>query len=48
MEELPKDALKAVFDKVNSEDTFSQRMGAKLIELLPVLPVPPFPLLTQP
>ena len=35
MDENTKDILKAIFDKVNSEDTFSQRIGVKLIELLP-------------
>ena len=35
MDELPKDVLKAIFDKVNREDTFSKRIGVKLIELLP-------------
>jgi acyl-CoA thioesterase len=35
MDEVPKDKLKAIFDKVNREDTFSQRIGVKLIELLP-------------
>jgi acyl-CoA thioesterase len=35
MDEIPKDILKSVFDKVNREDTFSQRIGVKLIELLP-------------
>lgn len=35
MGELPKSILKAVFDKVNREDTFSQRIGVKLIDLLP-------------
>jgi acyl-CoA thioesterase len=35
MDETPKDTAKAIFDKVNSEDTFSQRIGVKLIELLP-------------
>ena len=34
MSEAPKDILKTIFDKVNSEDTFSQRIGVKLIELL--------------
>lgn len=35
MDEVPKDVLKAIFDKVNREDTFSKRIGVKLIELLP-------------
>jgi acyl-CoA thioesterase len=35
MDEVPKNILKAIFNKVNSEDTFSQRIGVKLIELLP-------------
>jgi acyl-CoA thioesterase len=35
MDEVPKDVLKSIFDKVNKEDTFSQRIGVKLIELLP-------------
>ena len=35
MDENTKDILKDVFDKVNREDTFSQRIGVKLIELLP-------------
>jgi acyl-CoA thioesterase len=35
MDETPKDILKSIFDKVNLEDTFSQRIGVKLIELLP-------------
>lgn len=35
MDEPPKEILKAIFDKVNREDTFSQRIGVKLIELLP-------------
>jgi acyl-CoA thioesterase len=35
MDEVPKDILKSIFDKVNTEDTFSQRIGVKLIELLP-------------
>jgi acyl-CoA thioesterase len=35
MDEVPEDVLKAIFDKVNTEDTFSQRIGVKLIELLP-------------
>jgi acyl-CoA thioesterase len=35
MDKIPKDILKAVFDKVTKEDTFSQRIGVKLIELLP-------------
>ncbi len=35
MDEVPKNILKSIFDKVNREDTFSQRIGVKLIELLP-------------
>ncbi len=35
MEEGPKDILKAISEKVSREDTFSQRIGVKLIELLP-------------
>ncbi|MEW6377025.1 MAG: hotdog domain-containing protein [Thermodesulfobacteriota bacterium] len=35
MEDIPKDALKATFDKVNSEDTFARKIGMKLIELQP-------------
>jgi len=35
MDEVPKDILRSIFDKVNTEDTFSQRIGVKLIELLP-------------
>ncbi len=35
MEESPKDILKAISEKVSREDTFSQRIGVKLIELLP-------------
>jgi acyl-CoA thioesterase len=35
MDEAPKDILKAVSEKVNREDTFSKRIGVKLIELLP-------------
>jgi acyl-CoA thioesterase len=35
MDEVPKDNLKVIFDRVNREDTFSQRIGVKLIELLP-------------
>jgi acyl-CoA thioesterase len=34
MGEVPEDTLKAIFEKVNGEDTFSQRVGVKLIELL--------------
>ncbi len=30
-----KDILKAIFDKVEREDTFSKRVGVKLAELLP-------------
>ena len=35
MEEDSKDVLKAIFDKVNSEDTFARLIGMKLIELQP-------------
>ncbi len=35
MDADPKETLKAIFDKVNQEDTFSQRIGVKLVELLP-------------
>jgi acyl-CoA thioesterase len=35
MDEVLKDILKAISEKINSEDTFSQRIGVKLIELLP-------------
>ena len=35
MDAEPKETLKAMFDKVNREDTFSQRVGVKLVELLP-------------
>ena len=35
MEEISKDTLKIIFDKVNSEDTFPQRIVMKLIELQP-------------
>jgi len=35
MEEVPKDILKVISEKVNRDDTFSQRIGVKLIELLP-------------
>lgn len=35
MDEIPKDILKTIFDKVNTDDTFSQRIGVKLIELQP-------------
>ncbi len=35
MDADPKEILKATFDKVNREDTFSQRVGVKLVELLP-------------
>ncbi len=31
----PKESLKTIFEKVNREDTFSQRLGVKLVELLP-------------
>ncbi len=30
-----KEILKGMFDKVNREDTFSRRVGVKLVELLP-------------
>ncbi len=30
-----KEVLKTMFDKVNREDTFSRRVGVKLVELLP-------------
>ena len=35
MDEIPKDILKSIFDKVNTDDTFSQRIGVKLLKLLP-------------
>jgi acyl-coenzyme A thioesterase PaaI-like protein len=35
MEEVTEGILKAVFDKVNSEDTFARLIGMKLIELQP-------------
>jgi acyl-CoA thioesterase len=35
MDEAPKDILKDISKKINREDTFSQRIGVKLIELLP-------------
>jgi len=35
MDEGPKDILKVISEKVSREDTFSQRIGVKLIELLP-------------
>ncbi len=35
MDESPKDILKVIAEKVSREDTFSQRIGVKLIELLP-------------
>src|SRR5512143_1126402 len=35
MEETLKDILKAVSEKVNRDDTFSRRLGVKLVELLP-------------
>jgi acyl-CoA thioesterase len=34
MDEAPRDMLKAISEKVNHEDTFSRRIGVKLIELL--------------
>jgi acyl-CoA thioesterase len=35
MAEVSDDTLKSVFDKIKKEDTFSQRIGVKLMELLP-------------
>lgn len=35
MDADPRDTLKTIFEKVNREDTFSQRVGVKLAELLP-------------
>ena len=35
MEKISKDILKAIFDKISKEDTFSQQIGVKLMELLP-------------
>ena len=35
MDEAPEDILKTISEKVNQEDTFSQRIGVKLMELLP-------------
>ena len=35
MDADPEETLKAMFDQVNREDTFSQRVGVKLVELLP-------------
>jgi acyl-CoA thioesterase len=35
MKEVSEDILKAVFDKVDLEDTFSHHIGVKLMELLP-------------
>lgn len=35
MDKTAKEILKSIFDKVNQEDTFSQRIGVKLMELLP-------------
>jgi acyl-CoA thioesterase len=35
MDEVPKDILKTISEKINREDTFSQHIGVKLIELLP-------------
>ncbi len=35
MDDVPKDILKAISEKVHREDTFSRRIGVKLIELLP-------------
>lgn len=35
MEDIPKDILKGIFDKVNSEDTFARLIGMKLVELQP-------------
>jgi acyl-CoA thioesterase len=37
MDEGPKDILKVISEKVNREDAFSQKIGVKLIELLPGL-----------
>jgi len=33
MKETPNDVLKAIFDKVNSEDTFAKQIGMNLIEI---------------
>ena len=35
MEEVPEEILKSIFKRVNSEDTFAQLIGMKLIELQP-------------
>ena len=35
MDEGPKNILKVISEKISREDTFSQRIGVKLIELLP-------------
>jgi len=35
VEDIPKDILKGIFDKVNSEDTFARLIGMKLVELQP-------------
>ena len=50
MDEVPKDVLKSIFDKVNTERTpFPERIGVKLVELLPrAPPAPLFPLPTKP
>ena len=46
MDEAPGDILKTISEKVNQEETFSQRIGVKLVELLPgfartTLPITP-------
>lgn len=33
MEEVPKETLKSIYDKVNSEDTFARFIGMRLIEV---------------
>ncbi len=35
MDQPTKDTLKSISEKVNREDTFSRRIGVKLVELLP-------------
>jgi acyl-CoA thioesterase len=35
MDKATKNILNSIFDKVNSDDTFSKRIGVKLTELLP-------------
>lgn len=35
MDTEPKEILNAMFDKISREDTFSRRVGVKLVELLP-------------